>query len=185
MKNMCNVSFVIGSWGSYNECNDRALGSKWLELSDYDNWEEIETELKNEGFELDGLDEELFIQDIEGLPTDSCNWDNTNPQELFELLKEADVLDNDYKYEVMCAYLDVRNFSEFEQLIRDYGSNWNDDIYLYKGFDWSDYGQMLFEECCYKVPEPLEQFIDFEAYGRYMGNDYAEEYCDGIIEICR
>lgn len=30
-----NVSIVIGSWGSYNECNERALGSKWLDLSDY------------------------------------------------------------------------------------------------------------------------------------------------------
>ena len=25
---MGNISIVIGSWGSYNECNERALGSK-------------------------------------------------------------------------------------------------------------------------------------------------------------
>ena len=30
-----NIKIVIGSWGSYNECNERALGSKWLDLSDY------------------------------------------------------------------------------------------------------------------------------------------------------
>ena len=30
------VSIVIGSWGSYNECNERALGSKWIDLSDYE-----------------------------------------------------------------------------------------------------------------------------------------------------
>ena len=41
------VSIVIGSWGSYNECNERALGSKWIDLSDYESWEEIEDELKN------------------------------------------------------------------------------------------------------------------------------------------
>ena len=29
MKNN-TISIVIGSWGSYNECNERALGSKWL-----------------------------------------------------------------------------------------------------------------------------------------------------------
>lgn len=28
-----NISIVIGSWGSYNECNERALGSKWLDLT--------------------------------------------------------------------------------------------------------------------------------------------------------
>ena len=27
------ISIVIGSWGSYNACNKRALGSKWLNLS--------------------------------------------------------------------------------------------------------------------------------------------------------
>ena len=77
-----NIKIVIGSWGSYNECNERALGSKWLDLSDYEEWDEIVEELKNEGFELDGIDEELFIQDIEeveyvclkhDLPLDTCN----------------------------------------------------------------------------------------------------------------
>ncbi len=42
---MGNISIVMGSWGSYNECNERALGSKWLDLSDYTSWEEIEKEL--------------------------------------------------------------------------------------------------------------------------------------------
>ena len=61
------ISIVIGSWGSYNECNERALGSKWLKLADYECWEDILDELESEGFELDGIDEELFIQDIDGI----------------------------------------------------------------------------------------------------------------------
>ena len=57
-----NINIVIGSWGSYNECNERALGSKWLDLSDYSDWDEIVEELKKEGFELDGIDEvTLFL----------------------------------------------------------------------------------------------------------------------------
>ena len=118
MKN--EISIVIGSWGSYNECNERALGSKWLKLSDYSNWKDIEKELIKQGFELDGIDEELFIQDVEGLPSTSCNWDYTHPKQLFELLKE------------------------YEELVNSHGSNW----------------------------------IDFEAYGEYMGDCYAEEYDD-------
>ena len=39
---MCEIQMVIGSWGSYNECNERALGSKWLNLSDYEDWNEVE-----------------------------------------------------------------------------------------------------------------------------------------------
>ena len=62
---MEEIEIVIGSWGSYNECNERSLGSKWLRLSEYSNWEEIETELKNQGFILDGIDEELDKEILE------------------------------------------------------------------------------------------------------------------------
>lgn len=182
---MNNISIVIGSWGSYNECNNRALGSKWLDLSDYSSYEEIEDELKKEGFDLDGIDEELFIQDIDGLPSDCCNWDYTHPKDLFELLQEADVIDNDYKYDLMNAYLEVRNFDDFKQLVNDNGSHWDDDIHYYKGYDWSDYGREMFDCCGYQIPEQIENFIDFEAYGKYIGDYYAEEISTGIIEIVR
>ena len=181
---MCEIQMVIGSWGSYNACNERAIGSKWLSLADYEDWSEIEKELKKEGFKLKGIDEELFIQDIEGFNTDGINCDYTHPKEIFELLKEAEVLDNDYKYELMQAYLDVRNFDDFEELVNNKGSRWDDDIHIYKGYDWEDYGRMIYGEMCYQVPEVIENFIDFEAYGKYMGDCYCEEYSDGIIEIC-
>ena len=89
---MNEIQIVIGSWGSYNECNERALGSKLLNLADYEDWTEIEEELTKEGFKLKGIDEELFIQDIEGFNTDGLNCDYTHPKYLFELLKEAGVL---------------------------------------------------------------------------------------------
>ncbi len=59
-----DIKIVIGSWGSYNACNSRALGSTWLDLSKYTDWEQIEEELKKQGFKLEGIDEELFIQDM-------------------------------------------------------------------------------------------------------------------------
>ena len=69
------IKIVIGSWGSYNACNEKALGSKWLNLSDYTEWKEITDELKKQGFILDGIDEELFIQDVIGIPNNAANWD--------------------------------------------------------------------------------------------------------------
>ena len=177
------IKIVIGSWGSYNECNERALGSKWLNLADYDSWEDIENELKKEGFKLDGIDEELFIQDIEGLPSNACEWDYTNPKELFETLKEAGVLYYTDEYETMQAYLEVRSFEDFESLVNSKSSRWDDDIHLYKGYDWADYGRMMFDISCYQIPEVLENFIDFEAYGKYIGDCYAQECEYGIIEI--
>ena len=135
---MNRIAMVIGSWGSYNECNERALGSKWLDFDDYDDWDEIIEELEKEGFELDGIDEELFVQDIEGIPTDSEDWDNTHPKEIFELIKSSGVLNDNYKHEIMEAYCEVRSFDEWADLVERYGENWDDDIIFYKGQDMYD-----------------------------------------------
>lgn len=107
-----SISIVIGSWGSYNECNERALGSKWLDLSLYSDWDEIEEELIAQGFELDGIDEELFIQDVDNFPGDA-NWDYVHPKDFFELLQEAGVLDDDYRYRVMEAYIEIEGYRAF------------------------------------------------------------------------
>ena len=113
--NQNTISIVIGSWGSYNACNNRALGSKWIDLSDYNDWEEIIAELEKQGFKLNGIDEELFIQDIEGISDSGTNWDYMNPQRLFNTLKESGVLDDEYKFKILEAYLEVRSFKEFEE----------------------------------------------------------------------
>lgn len=179
-----DIKIVIGSWGSYNECNERALGSEWLCLNDYYDWDEIVEELKKQGFQLDGIDEELFVQDVDGIPSEGTNWDYVNPAALFETLKESGVLDDNYKYEVMCAYLEVRSFGDFEENVRSHGEHWDDDIYLYQGYDWYDYGKEMFDCCCYQFEEHLQDFFDFEAYGKYIG-DRTEEYSGGLIEIYR
>jgi len=178
----CTVSIVIGSWGSYNECNERALGSKWIDLSDYNVWEEIEEELKKQGFQLDGIDEELFIQDIEGINDSSTNWDYMHPKRLFETLKESGIFDTAYKFGVMEAFLEIRDFNEFEERVRSRGERWDDNINIYKNYDWYDFGREMVDICGYKIPESLEDFIDYEAYGKYCG-EYVHEYSNGLIEI--
>ena len=64
-----------------------------------------------------------------------------------------------------------------------HGKNWNDDIYLYQGYDWEDYGKELFESCARKIDDDLIDFFDFEAYGKSFGMNCAEKYSGGIIEI--
>ena len=116
------ISIVIGSWGSYNSCNERALGSEWLNLADFESWEEIEEELKKQGFQLKGIDEELFIQDVEGIEYGSIGGDYVNPETLFNTLKESGVLDDDYKYKVFCTFLKVCNFDDFEEKVNSCGN---------------------------------------------------------------
>lgn len=177
-----NIKIVIGSCGSYNECNERALGSKWLDLSDYDDWAEIVEELEKEGFILDGIDEELFIQDVEGIYDNSVNWDYVHPQELFNTLKESGVLDDDYKYEVFCAYLEIQNFRDFESLVKNCGEQWDWDIILWKNRDWYDLGYEFLHEC-HNIPDFLDNYIDYERYGEELKYDGFYEYSEGIIEI--
>ena len=179
---MSDISIVIGSWGSYNECNERALGSKWLKISEYTDWKEIEMELKQQGFILDGVDEELFIQDIDNMPSDCANWDYIHPKTLFETLQESGVLEDDFKCKIMAAFIEVKSYDEFAELVSSKGCNWDDDIMFYPDFDWQDFGREMFDCCGYKIDEHLLDFFDFEAYGEYLGSDYAYEY-DGIIEI--
>ena len=166
---MGNISIVIGSWGSYNECNERALGSKWLDLSDYSDWEEIVEELKREGFELNGIDEELFIQDIEGIYDRSVNWDYMNPENLFNTLYESGVLTNDYKYKELCAFLEVKNYDDFEELVKNRGENWDD---------------ILIRDCfLFVIVQPffMEKFIGFNEMPCCYGNNIIFIQSDNII----
>ena len=39
-------------------------------------------------------------------------------------------------------------------------------------------------DCCgYQIPDHILDFIDLERYGRYCGEEYLQEYSDGLIEI--
>ena len=179
------ISVVIGSWGSYNECNERALGSSWLELNSYTDFEEIRQKLQLEGFELDGLDEELFIQDIEGICNADCNWDYVNPETLFNRLYESGVLKDVSKYEMMEAYLENATLQEFFDLVEEYGEDWDGNMILRADCkDWDDYGREILSESSASIPEDLERFFDFEDYGESMArysNTYLTDY--GVLEV--
>ena len=178
-----SISIVIGSWGSYNECNERAYVSKWIDLSLYSSWEEIENELNAQGFELDGIDEELFIQDIENFPGDA-NWDYVHPKSFFELMKESGVLDDNYKYRVMEAYMEIEDYRAFESRVQKYGDGWDGDIYLYPDADWYDLGYRIINEYIgTQIPSFLESYIDYAGYGRELSYEGYHEYSGGIIEI--
>ena len=177
------IKIVIGSWGSYNACNEKALGSKWLNLSDYTTWEEITDELKREGFDLNGIDEELFIQDVMGIPTDSADWDTLSPKTFFEIIRDSEILEYEYKYEEFSAYIEVRNFDDFITLVEEKCERWDDGINVYAGYDWEDYGRETFFNCGYSIPDGIIDYFDFAAYGESMKYDGVEEYSGGLIEI--
>ena len=179
------VRMVIGSWGSYNECNERALGSKWLDFDDYADWDEIVEELEREGFELDGIDEELFVQDIEGIPTSSKNWDYVHPQEIFELIKKSGILDNEYKYELMEAFCEVQSFDAWERLVDEYEEDWDRDIVFYQNMTMLDVAYEIIDECydLERMLGNLSSYFDYEKFARDLSYDGYHETENGVIEI--
>lgn len=177
------ISVVIGSWGSYNACNERALGSYPIRLNDYTEWEDILAELKKQGFILDGIDEELFVQDVENLPTNSLNLDVTSPKKLFETLYDSGVLNDEYKYEVFEAFCEVETYDVWERRVEQYGSNWDTGVNLWKNYDWYDLGYEFIHEGDRDIPDWLDSYIDYKRYGEEFAYDGFHEYANGIIEI--
>ena len=111
------------------------------------------------------------------------NWDYVNPETLFNTLKESGVLDDDYKYNVFCAFLEVRSYDDFEEKVNSHGDRWDDCINLWSGYSWEDYGREMLNCCGYNIPSELEDYIDYERYGESFKYDGIEEYSDGLIEI--
>lgn len=178
------IKIVIGSWGSYNAYNERALGSEWLTLGNFESWEEIEEELTQEGFLLNGIDEELFIQDIEGL--EGFNCDNMHPKTLFNICKEANILNDVHKYKTALAYIEAMSWEDFERLVNNEGSRWDDNVYFYKNMSVEEALEEMVNNCYnlnFKDLGWLANYItiDYESMAHNSYNYYDTKY--GAIEI--
>lgn len=173
MKNKMNIKVVFGSWKAYTENNERAMGSKWLDMSDYDSVDEIYDEMKKEGFTEQEL-EETFIQDIEAdydILKGQC--DSTNIERLYEYVEMIDNSDNEV--EAIGAYLEKVN-DDIEEAC-------NADLYWYDGQTIEDVAYNIVKEC-YDLPEIAERYFNYEAFGRDLeldGNYY--ETFNGVLEV--
>ena len=78
---MGNISIVIGSWGSYSVCNERVLGSKWLDLEDFSEQEIDE--------ELDKVANEVTINS-------NVQIDKQTGEVLSQIEAETPTIDKDY-----------------------------------------------------------------------------------------
>lgn len=161
-------------------------GEHYVTFNIYDlneNKNTITLAITNQGFVLDGIDEELFIQDIENFPADA-NWDYVNSKNLFEMLRESGILDDEEKYRKAEVYCEIEGYEAWCREVEKYGENWGDDVYVYEDMDWSDFGRyMLHEVNGIKLPLNLEEFFDYEAYGESFSYDGYYLYRGGIAEI--
>lgn len=176
MKNN-TISICIGSYGSYAECNKKALGSKWFDLSFYHDWGEITDELTADGWELDGIDEELFIQDSDGADISELD---AHPSELLELLQMSEIFEDDYKFELMEAYTEIYSFSDWLDLVRRDESGWHYNLKYWSGSTIDDVAYDLMNEL-YEIPENLKSYIDYNAFARDLEFDGYHETSNGVL----
>lgn len=179
MENKFKIEVVIGSWKAYNECNERGLGSKRLDLTYYDSLDELIEELKKEGFKDDEL-EETFIQDIEsdGIEFDHCDY--ITLQELFSIVETLDSVD-DYNINLVKALAEVESLDAIIERIKD---GTLDSCYLYEDCDTlSDYAEMIVDSC-YNISDDIKRYIDYESMGEDMSiNQCLYETNYGVLEI--
>lgn len=164
------IKMVIGSYGSYAAANNKALGSKWLDLADFSDWSDVLDELTAEGFDLAGEDAELFVQDVEGLPSDIADG---NPETIFNILKNAGMLEPGADSRLFETFIGLYGWDDFAELVENNGDSWADDITFYDGQTLEDVAEELFFEC-YDVPDDLRPYIDINAFARDLSfNGYA------------
>ncbi|MGN1337355.1 MAG: antirestriction protein ArdA [Candidatus Coprovivens sp.] len=172
MKNVLNVKVVVGAWKAYNECNERSLGSEWIDLTDFDSFDDVIEELKNQGFTDDEL-EETFIQDIEADVDLGINCDYTNIEDLFLMLEELDNLD--LCSEAIQAYIET--VGSLDDLLK-----YEPEIYWYDNMDLEDVAYELMHDC-YDIPDYLENYIDYSRFAQDLSLDGFYECSNGVLEV--
>ena len=182
MKN--EIKIVIGSWGSYNECNERALGSSWLTLNDYNDWKKSWKNSKSKALNSMESTKNCLCKTLKTFLQRLKTGITSTPQELFETLKKSRILDDETKYELMDAFCSIEGYREWKQLVDSYEDRWDDDIYLWRNYDWYDLGYELLHEGN-NIPEYLDNYIDYAKYGEELSYDGFHECDYGIIEIRR
>lgn len=171
------IEVVIGSWRAYNEVNERALGSNWLNLEDFETLEDLIEELKNEGFTDEEL-EETFVQDIDSdIVFEDCDYISVERlREIWETLNS--VSDND-------LVIALSEIFTLEELIDTIESGEIDNYYLSDCETASDYAEEM-ANACYNVDKmgELQYYIDYQARGETMEiNGDIYETSKGVV-VC-
>ena len=157
MKNNIEIKAYVTNLGKYNEGE---LVGEWVTFP-------IDEEEQKALFKRIGINEqyeEYFITDYEssldlyGLLGEYSSIANLN--KLSEMLDSCDDIE---KLEAVMEVENVHSIKDIENIINNL-----DDYTLLEGIDNNyDLGYYYINECgCVEIPEYLENYIDYEAYGR-------------------
>ena len=94
-------------------------------------------------------------------------------------------MDDEYKYELMEAYCEVRSFDEWANRVEDYEDDWDRDIVYYRNMTMLDVAYEIIDECydLEKTLGHLSCYFDYNAFARDLSYDGYTETSNGVIEI--
>lgn len=176
---LTNTEHTFQEWFGIEECFDNSketfnLLVKALEIENPDVYDSVEELID---YHDTDLEQYLDIFDLNDFGTDiiSCNATYSDISELYEL---------DIEIEKIKAYQEYNGSISITDILY---INW-DDIYLYKNIDnHDDLGRYIIEDVLGGISEltkeELEQYFDYEKYGRDYAISQGSFTSEGFIEM--
>lgn len=158
------VKIYVGTYAKYN---NGSIFGEWLTLSDYSDLEEFYDACRE--LHKDEEDPEFMFQDYE-MPELFKNsiWESGIDEDIFELAEAMEGKDID----MISAYVSLMGKKLTPELIEQAEERFNGqfDSYTDLAEDYAEQTGMLS-----KVPESIQRYFDFEAFGRDLAYDFMEE----------
>ena len=144
--------------GTYAKYNDGSLDGKWVDLTEYNTYEEFVDACRE--LHSDEDDPEFMVQDYENFPEKWYHEAGLPTEEEFDKINEFYMMDDSKKeaYEVFVNYTGLDSIEDFEV--------------AYEGlFDSpQDFGYYAIDT--WGIPDDPESYIDYEAFGRDLTMDW-------------
>ena len=144
--------------GTYAKYNDGSLDGKWVDLTEYNTYEEFVDACRE--LHSDEDDPEFMVQDYENFPEKWYHEAGLPTEEEFDKINEFYMMDDSKKeaYEVFVNYTGLDSIEDFEE--------------AYEGlFDSpQDFGYYAIDT--WGIPDDPESYIDYEAFGRDLTMDW-------------
>ena len=155
--------------GTYKKYNEGSIFGKWLKLSDYSNYEELLSAMKE--LHKDEEDPEFMFQDLEFSPllenmgyVSECHISS----EIFEVLEK--ISDCGYELEILEAFADCfGKMDSIDDLIEKVQENYNGEFDSDEDF----VEELLTENCCVPNDLPSYIYIDWQRTARDVMMDYS------------
>ena len=148
--------------GTYAKYNDGSLDGKWVDLTEYDTYEDFLAAMHE--LHSDEDDPEFMVQDYENFPEKWYHEGGLPTEEEFNKINEYYMMDDDRKeaYEAYVNYTGDDDFDNFQEAYQGHFDSPTDFAYdIVDNLGWEGVGQ-----------ENIDMYFDYDSFGRDLMYDY-------------